>query len=422
MNNNIYVLHSYLDNDLMMWPNGIKFSDTSLPITHHQRTPDGSFYKDLFINQVGVPIINVGNIRDIPQECQYLYPIYVETSAFWYDEKFLTDPLDVPQEVITDILNDRARLIFSMVKEGQGFFMDKRLAIIKSQTLLLGLTPKHVYFIDGNYRNAEFCTAENNAGMKALTYNYWEKSLNTMSDAQTNNAITSIKSASLRNYKFICLNRVARDHRILLVKRLDEHGIDKNTILSLGPHIEMSPFGVNRLDIDQEITQYFNNPSVLRDVDMPLSAPLWQSIGQIVFELQLDAYINICTETFFNKDKSRLFASEKIWKSIVSMQPMILVAEHGALEILKQRGFKTFSPWINESYDLAQDDYVRFNLIIEEIVRLNKLTHQELANMLLDMLPVLLHNAKLYSDWLQSSEREDIVIDKIYNTWNVYPT
>ena len=104
------------------------------------------------------------------------------------------------------------------------------------------------------------------------------------------------------------------------------------------------------------------------------------------------------------------------------MQPMILVAEHGALEILKQRGFKTFSPWINESYDLAQDDYVRFNLIIEEIVRLNKLTHQELANMLLDMLPVLLHNAKLYSDWLQSSEREDIVIDKIYNTWNVYPT
>jgi hypothetical protein len=421
MKNTTYILHSYFDGHRMMWPNGIKFSDTSLPITHHQRTGDGSFYKDLFINHTGMPITHVGDIRDIPQECRYLYPIYVESSNFWNDKKFLMEPLDIPTTVITDILNDKARLIFSMVKEGQGFFMDSRVQIIKRQTALLGLKPKHVYFMDGNYRNVEFCTIDNNAGIKALTYNYWEKSINPMAAETADSVIASIKSTNLRNYKFICLNRVARDHRILIVKRLEEHGIDKNTILSLGPQIEMSPFGVNREDVHQEIIQYFSNPSVLRNVDTPLSAPLWHSIGQIVYELQLDAYLNICTETFFDKNTSRLFSSEKIWKSIVSMQPMILVAEHGALQILKQKGFKTFSPWINESYDLEVNDYVRFNLIVEEIVRLNKLTHTELSNMLLEMLPVLLHNAKVYADLFSTKKSEEAILNEIHNTWNKDP-
>ena len=420
MNNTTYILHSYLAGQKMMWPNGIKFSDTSLPITHHQRTPDGSFYKDLFINHGWIPITNVGDIRDIPQECRYLYPIYVESSNFWNDKVFLMEPLDIPESVITDVLNDRARLIFSMVKEGQGFYMDNRLQIIKRQIALLGLKSKHVYFMDGNYRNVEFCTTDNDAGIKALTYNYWEKSIGPMSAEKIEQISSSIKSLNLRNHKFICLNRVARDHRILLVKRLEDHGIDKNTILSLGPQIEMSPFGVNRSDVHQEIIQYFDNPNVCRNIDMPLGSLPNVGIGQIAFELQLNSYINICTETFFDKNKSRLFASEKIWKSIVSMQPMILVAEHGALQILKHKGFKTFNPWIDESYDNEVNDHVRFDLIMKEIIRLNKLTHNELANMLLEMLPILLHNAKVYADLFSTPKSEEAILNEIHNTWNNY--
>ena len=103
------------------------------------------------------------------------------------------------------------------------------------------------------------------------------------------------------------------------------------------------------------------------------------------------------------------------------MQPMILVAEHGALQILKQRGFKTFSPWIDESYDNEVNDHVRFNLIVEEIVRLNKLTHSEIASMLLEMLPILLHNAKLYTELFSTSKSEEAILNEIHNTWNNYP-
>jgi hypothetical protein len=90
------------------------------------------------------------------------------------------------------------------------------------------------------------------------------------------------------------------------------------------------------------------------------------------------------------------------------------------LQILKQKGFKTFNPWIDESYDNEVNDHVRFDLIMKEIIRLNKLTHNELANMLLEMLPILLHNAKVYADLYSTPKSEEAILNKIHNTWNNY--
>jgi hypothetical protein len=40
-------------------------------------------------------------------------------------------------------------------------------------------------------------------------------------------------------------------------------------------------------------------------------------------------------------------------------------------------GYKSFSPFINEDYDLIQDDITRFKAVIEEMKRITNLSQEE---------------------------------------------
>jgi hypothetical protein len=64
----------------------------------------------------------------------------------------------------------------------------------------------------------------------------------------------------------------------------------------------------------------------------------------------------------------------------------------GSLAHLHELGFKTFSPWIDESYDQITNTYLRFEAIKQEIDRLAAMSMQELNNMHQEMLPILAYN------------------------------
>ena len=59
------------------------------------------------------------------------------------------------------------------------------------------------------------------------------------------------------------------------------------------------------------------------------------------------------------------------------MQPFIFLGPWKALEKMRGLGFKTFSPFIDESYDDVEDDDQRFELIVQEINRLCNLTGED---------------------------------------------
>ena len=54
--------------------------------------------------------------------------------------------------------------------------------------------------------------------------------------------------------------------------------------------------------------------------------------------------------------------------------PFILVGAWKSLWHLKKQGYKTFSPFIDESYDEIEDDFERLFAITREVVRLSKFT------------------------------------------------
>lgn len=72
-----------------------------------------------------------------------------------------------------------------------------------------------------------------------------------------------------------------------------------------------------------------------------------------------------------------LFITEKTFKSFISKTPFIILGNAGILEYLRSLGFKTFSPYIDESYDLLSDPYLRIDRALDEVKRLSSMSIQD---------------------------------------------
>jgi hypothetical protein len=107
-----------------------------------------------------------------------------------------------------------------------------------------------------------------------------------------------------------------------------------------------------------------------------------------------DAYMNsyfyICTETYTEGPFRSL--TEKVFKPIVNMQPFFMVAYPGALALLRELGFRTFSSVIDESYDVEPDTTKRIAMIIKEVERLAAMDINQLHNLYWQLEDVLVHN------------------------------
>jgi hypothetical protein len=101
---------------------------------------------------------------------------------------------------------------------------------------------------------------------------------------------------------------------------------------------------------------------------------------------------SIVNETHFRHDA--LFISEKTWKPLVNGHPFLLVGMPGSLALLRQLGFRTFSPIIDESYDDILDESDRMHRIAMNIVALGRMNDDVLSDALQALKPNVEHNAR----------------------------
>lgn len=106
-------------------------------------------------------------------------------------------------------------------------------------------------------------------------------------------------------------------------------------------------------------------------------------------EWYLESYINIVTETFFG---TNVFLSEKIFKPISNLQPFIVLGDYKTLAELKNLGFKTFHPFIDESYDEEKNPKKRFQKIELELKKLKNKSIEEIHNWYYSIKDVLIYN------------------------------
>lgn len=103
-----------------------------------------------------------------------------------------------------------------------------------------------------------------------------------------------------------------------------------------------------------------------------------------------NSYLYVCTETYTHEGYTSL--TEKVFKPIANYQPFVFMAYPGALKMLRSLGFKTFSPFIDESYDDEPDRSKRLEMLYAEITRLCNMPIEDLHNWYWSMEEILIHN------------------------------
>ena len=106
----------------------------------------------------------------------------------------------------------------------------------------------------------------------------------------------------------------------------------------------------------------------------------------------LSSYFDICFESFFYIESEAISLTEKIFKPIINFQPFIYVATKGSLQVLRDLGFKTFEPFIDESYDQELNNDKRLFMAYEQIKRLCLMSKQEIHEWYWGMQDILIHN------------------------------
>ena len=200
--------------------------------------------------------------------------------------------------------------------------------------------------------------------------------------------------------KFLCYNRnLLHPHRLFLLALLQEKKILSDGLVSFDKigkchtkvfHNNLKDwFGFGKKLIVEK-AKYLEeikslSPSII-DVD-EWDANHYDTSPSWPYE---QTFFSLVSETHFVQDTLNL--SEKLYKSMANNHLFIVVGTCGTLKSLQERGFKTFEPYIDESYDKEKDPYKRIKMIVTEVERLCRLSDREIKEIIVKTEEVVKYN------------------------------
>lgn len=117
--------------------------------------------------------------------------------------------------------------------------------------------------------------------------------------------------------------------------------------------------------------------------------------------------ISIVLETV--ADDSKIHLTEKTLRPIACGHPFMLSAGPGALEYLKSYGFRTFAPWIDETYDQEVNTVQRLELITKEMHRIENLDLSQKNQMIVEIKKIADYNKQhFFSDQFANHLKDEL--------------
>ena len=129
------------------------------------------------------------------------------------------------------------------------------------------------------------------------------------------------------------------------------------------------------------------------------------------WEFYEETFLSVVSETLYDNDK--LYFTEKISKPLMCLHPFILVTSPHSLKKLQEFGFKTFHPFIDESYDNEEDGMKRMQMIFDELDKFRARPIQELKDWWKEILPILEHNQKVFLKFGQNKSKRVKFMEKL---------
>lgn len=331
-----------------------------------------------------------------PDKTTIIYSGYVRFN----DINILTAPIDWLVDFVKSVYVSGNNLVFDNAFEGG---IDDILAIIHT---IMEKTPSinknDVYYISGaanvNEEYKKFCirnTISNEQMINVIGVSIWELS-------SKRQCLLDVNYSHVRDKTLLCFNRKVRLHRTLLVSQLIEYDLLDKSFISYFPN---NTHGYRTsLENELHVLKYTiqGYPELYTTVEKTMlenarKFPLKLNIEPEYNKTHVDnddivlfqnSHFSLVTETYFFVrqytygkysvyDHHAVFFTDKIFKPIKMKHPFIVVSRPGFLRHLRKRGYRTFAPIIDESYDDIENDVDRMNAIVNECIRLSKLSDHE---------------------------------------------
>ncbi len=245
-----------------------------------------------------------------------------------------------------------------------------------------------------------------------------------------------------RQFKYCSHNNNIKDNRVDLLMFLIKNNLLEEGITTWFGGNEPKAQGVDKLDFTKYNRQSPPHYGTIMDYSRIYGKEVVDIAQDLIpnsYDYKIDglqdylnvlpyfnSYFNIVTESGWGpgydieKNKwtspQKIHITEKVWKSIITFQPFILISTKNNLNKLREWGFKTFHPFIDESYDELDTYKERKVLLEKEIKRLCSMTIKELDKWYWEMEDVLLHNFNHFPKFINSEYNN---LQKMFeNGWN----
>ena len=298
------------------------------------------------------------------------------------DENFFLK--DLSDEIKNEVLNGNIEIILELYEECD--IDEDKLKLLEQNLNKYSIPLKNFTFIHDCFD---------------LPDSEYEKKYNkTHLYRKANQTIEYLKSGVLSNpeifnkkYKFHFPIRRCKKHRMKLLDKLflhDENFIENNLVSYDIDAIENpNIWGDHKEKYSDKFVKYIE-----RTRHKYIDSKNYENMGGYSCETKEtydSSYITIVTETYFEQPYN--YISEKVYRPIMQCHPFIFMGRPKTLKVLKNEfGFRTFSPLIDESYDEELDDTKRFEMIYQEILRLNNMSFEQLNSFVYDLKDILIHN------------------------------
>jgi len=220
---------------------------------------------------------------------------------------------------------------------------------------------------------------------------------------------------------FLLLNRHWKLHRLMLMSKLHKLGLDNNLV-----SWDNRFYHQNVVDAFLEHDSNIEFAELIKDTSRHLDVTDLTKIAGYGFEdknLYLNSYLSLVSVSIYFQIREEGdayvefptgYLSEKIWKPIGHCQPFILAGPAHSLEYIRSIGYKTFHPFIDESYDNETEDFTRLNMILNEVEKFSNKSKEEKDQFLRDVSEICKYNQELFLDYSKQKFRlecDDIITE-----------
>jgi len=316
---------------------------------------------------------------------KYIFPVFIQAGDFFArQEKCGFDFVD--KRIIEHVKDGKAKIVFIFPNEAHfnlGWYTNPS-NIIDTMCIKEGLTKDQVYFIHGEFNSP-------------LTTNYTYIPVDVFQTWLTYPRINpSVFNPVDDKNLFLSYIRRTHNHRLLYICELIENNLLNRGLVSCQGDAQRDSVDRVKQLCRTDLTAAAKVLDIIRPITLDVKNLSKENPANVIYYEHYDrTFMSVVLETHYNNEA--IFFSEKIWKPISAGHPFMVITGMNFLRELKNRGYRTFDKWFDESYDTMPNLNDRISCVISELNRLSKLTIEELINLRKEMEEVIIHNKKLYN-------------------------